>query len=93
MAVRVALGAQRRDVLDLVLRDGFVLVAAGIAIGIVAALIAGRLVASLLFGVEPHDASVLISASVIISIVGAAGCLIPGWHASGADPVTALRAE
>jgi ABC-type antimicrobial peptide transport system permease subunit len=93
MAVRVALGAQRRDILDLILRDGFALVAVGIAAGLVAASVAGRLVASLLFGVLPNDPSVLLTASLIICVVGAAGCLIPGWRAARADPVNALRSE
>jgi putative ABC transport system permease protein len=93
MGVRIALGAQRRDILDLILGDGLRVVAIGIGAGILASLLLGRYVASLLFGVVPQDPSALIVAVCLLSSAAAAACLVPGWRASRADPVASLRAE
>ncbi|MEP6493211.1 MAG: ADOP family duplicated permease [bacterium] len=93
MGIRIALGARARDILDLVLSDGLRIVGVGIVIGAVTALALGRLVASLLFGVVPSDPSILIGAIVLMGVVGAVGCLIPGWRAARVDPATALRTD
>jgi ABC-type antimicrobial peptide transport system permease subunit len=63
------------------------------AVGVVAALLLGRLVASLLFGVVASDASVLIGATTLLGGVGMVACLIPGWRAARVDPVNTLRAD
>jgi ABC-type antimicrobial peptide transport system permease subunit len=65
----------------------------GIATGLVASLVLGRLVASLLFGVVPSDPAVLIGASVVLLAIAATACLIPAFRASRVDPVNALRAD
>lgn len=93
MGIRVALGAQARDIVDLVVRDGFRAVAVGVAIGVAGALVLGRLIASLLFGVVPNDVSVLIGASSLLCLVAIAACLIPARRAAGVDPAATLRVE
>ena len=93
MGVRIALGAQARDVVELVLSEGLRVVGSGIVLGAIVALALGRLVASLLFGVVPSDASVLIAAMTLLVSVGMIACAVPGWRAAKVDPATSLRAE
>jgi predicted permease len=93
MGVRLALGARGRDIVDLVLADGLIVVGIGIAIGIGIALLLGRTVASLLFGVVPNDPSVIIGAAIVLCIVGSIASLVPGVRAAKIDPLSALRAE
>jgi len=91
--VRIALGAAPKNVLGLVLREGAMLSAAGVLLGVGLALAASRLASGLLFGVTPHDPAVV---AVVIGIVVAAtmaACYVPGRRALRVDPVTALRAE
>ena len=91
--VRVALGARSEDVLALVVSGGVRVVAAGVAIGAVLALGAGRLIASLLYGTSPHDPLVLAVVSIILLVVAAIASMVPAWRASRVDPVEALRSE
>ncbi|HKG92772.1 MAG TPA: ADOP family duplicated permease [Gemmatimonadaceae bacterium] len=92
-SVRVALGARVRDVLRHVLGDGLRTAALGVALGVVLALAAGRLVAALLYGVAPGDPLVL-GAVVAALLAGAlAAALVPAWRAARADPIAALRSE
>ncbi|HEY7395673.1 MAG TPA: ABC transporter permease [Gemmatimonadaceae bacterium] len=93
MGVRIALGAQVRDILGLVLASGLRVVAIGVAIGLAAALMLGRLVASQLYGVLPNDPSILAVAAVTMCALAAIASLIPGWRASRVDPVSSLRSE
>jgi ABC-type antimicrobial peptide transport system permease subunit len=87
------LGAQVRDILGLVLASGLRVVAIGVAIGLAAALMLGRLVASQLYGVLPNDPSILAVAAVTMCALAAIASLIPGWRASRVDPVSSLRSE
>lgn len=91
--VRIALGARMRDVVNHVLAEGLRVVAIGVAAGILLAMAAGRLVRSLLFGVEASDLSAMLLASCTLLLVAAAAALIPAWRAARVDPVTALRAD
>jgi putative ABC transport system permease protein len=91
--VRMALGAQPSDVLRLVLGQGFKLVLTGIAIGTLAALALAKLMAGLLFGVEPTDPSTLIAVALLLSAVTVAACWLPAWRATRIAPVEALRCE
>jgi predicted permease len=93
IGIRMALGAERQTVLQMVLRESLVLVAIGIAVGLVAAMSGGRFVASLLFGLSPTDlmASV-VAIALMLAVAGVAGYL-PARRASRLDPVTALRHE
>jgi putative ABC transport system permease protein len=91
--VRIALGAHARDVLNQVLGDGLRVVAIGVAAGIVLALAGGRLVRSLLFGVEATDVSAMLLAGCSLMVVGAVAAMVPAWRAARVDPVVALRAD
>jgi len=93
IGIRMAMGARREAVLALVVREALVLVTIGILIGAAAALAAGRIMASQLFGVEPTDARNLMAAiSVMVIVAGAAGYL-PARLATRVDPMVALRYE
>ena len=93
MGIRIALGAQTKEILDLVVADGLRAVAAGVVIGIVAALALGPLVRSLLFGITPSDPSVFIVAAIALCVLGAVASLVPALRASRVDPVVALRSD
>lgn len=91
--VRVALGARAGDVLRHVLGEGLRTVAIGVVIGILMALAAGRLVASLLYGIAPTDPSAMAIVAVVLLVIAALAALVPAWRAAKADPVAALRAD
>jgi putative ABC transport system permease protein len=93
IGIRMALGAQRRDMLSMVLRQGLILVAAGIAIGFIASLGATRLLRTLLYGVAANDFSIY--AIVVLLLAGAAflASYIPARRAMRVDPMVALRYE
>jgi predicted permease len=91
--VRIALGARLADVLRLVLGEGLATVMLGVVIGIALAIAAGRLVATLLYGVAPTDPLVMISVSLTLLVVAAAATLVPALRAGRLDPMRALRAE
>ncbi|MFN2565239.1 MAG: ABC transporter permease, partial [Gemmatimonadaceae bacterium] len=93
MGVRVALGAQARDVARLVMREGVGVTAAGAAIGVAAALAGGRFVQSLLYEVSAWDPLVFAAVAVTLLAVAVAATLVPAWRATRVDPVVALRAE
>jgi predicted permease len=93
IGIRMAMGAQRPEVLGLVLRESMVLVFAGMVIGIAAALGAGRLIASQLFGLEPTDATTFLSATALMIVVAAAAGYLPARRATRVDPMVALRYE
>ncbi|HVA16706.1 MAG TPA: FtsX-like permease family protein, partial [Candidatus Dormibacteraeota bacterium] len=93
IGVRMALGAQPRDVLRLVLRQSVTLVVAGIAIGIVACFAITRLMSSLLFGVTATDPAIFIGVPVLIVFVALAASYIPARRAMRLDPMEALRYE
>jgi len=93
IGVRIALGAQRPDVLWLVLRQVVVITSVGLAVGLPIAIWAGRGVSALLFGVQPADPSSLaVAAVVMIGVAGLAG-YFPARRAATLDPLTALRVE
>ncbi len=91
--VRIAIGAQLGDVVRLVLGDGLRTVAAGAGIGVVLALLGGRLVGSLLYDVKANDPLALVGAVTLLLGAGAAAAMVPAWRAARVDPVVALRAE
>jgi putative ABC transport system permease protein len=93
MGVRVALGAQRRDVMRLVLSSGFVLVAVGLVLGLAAALAATRFMDALVFGVSPVDPPTFLGAAGVLTIVALAAHWVPVRRALRIDPAQALRAE
>ena len=93
IGVRMALGATRRDILTLVLREVGKLLAAGIAIGIVLAIGAATFARSLLFGLKPTDPTTIALASAALAAVAIAASLVPAHRAAALDPVTALRED
>jgi predicted permease len=93
IGVRIALGAQRKDVLILVIGRGLKLVLIGLALGLVAAWAVTRYVASLLYGVTATDPGALIGVTFLVLVAGSLACWIPARRATKADPMLALRAE
>ncbi|MGQ0537312.1 MAG: ABC transporter permease [Gemmatimonadaceae bacterium] len=93
IGVRVALGAQRRDVLRMIVRHGLTLAAAGIALGALAAFGVTRVVRSLLVNVTPTDPVSFLWVSVFLTAVVALASYFPARRATGVDPIVALRAE
>jgi predicted permease len=93
IGIRAALGAQNRDVLRLVGRQGLLLMALGIGFGIVAAMGVTRSLGSLLYGVQPSDPITFFGVSALLTIVGLAACYIPARRATRVDPMVALRYE
>ncbi|MGH9476407.1 MAG: ADOP family duplicated permease [Terriglobales bacterium] len=93
MGIRLALGAQRGQITALVLRHALTLLAIGLTIGLTLSWQLGRLLASYLYGVHPHDAASLLAAVVILALCGLAAAWLPARRAARADPLESLRAE
>ena len=93
IGVRVALGAQRRDVVGMIVGDGARLTLLGVTIGLLGAYWLSRFVSSLLYGVSAQDPRVFIVATLGLAIVGCAAAWIPARRATRVDPITALREE
>ncbi|MGH9482259.1 MAG: FtsX-like permease family protein, partial [Terriglobales bacterium] len=93
IGVRVALGAERRQVLRLILGQGVKLAAYGVLIGIAASLILTRLMSSLLFGVSPTDPLTFAGVALLLTVVAMLACYIPARRAMNVDPMVALRNE
>jgi putative ABC transport system permease protein len=93
IGIRTALGAQRRDVLRLVMRDGAKIALFGIAFGIAGALALTRLMASLLFEVKPTDPATFAGVAIVLALVALAACYIPARRAMRVEPMLALRYE
>jgi putative ABC transport system permease protein len=93
IGVRMALGAQRRDVLRLVVGHGMRLTGIGLLLGGVAALFAARAMTTLLFGIRPSDPLTYIGIGAVLSLAAFAACYIPARRATAVDPMVALRYE
>jgi putative ABC transport system permease protein len=93
IGIRMALGAQRRDVLTLVLGSAARVTVAGLIAGVAIALALTRVVAALLYDVQPHDPVTLAAVAVLLAVVALAACYIPARRATRVDAVVALRTE
>ena len=93
IGIRMALGAQRVDVVRMILRESLLLVIVGIGLGAAATLAAGRLVSSLLFGIAPTDALTLVVAVTAMVLVSTIAGYFPARRASRIDPMVAMQYE
>jgi putative ABC transport system permease protein len=93
IGIRMALGAQTRDVLRLIINQGMKPVVIGLAIGIVAAFALGRLISSQLYQVSSNNPALLAGATVLLAAIALLACLLPARRATLVDPVQALRTE
>jgi putative ABC transport system permease protein len=93
LGVRLALGAQRRTLVGMVVRQGMLLAATGLAVGLPAAWALSRLMATLLFQVSPRDPVTFLAAGGLLTAVALLACVIPAWRVTRLDPVTALRTQ
>jgi putative ABC transport system permease protein len=93
IAIRMALGGQRGDVIQMVLRLGLQLVGAGLIIGAVASLATNRLLVTQLWNITPHDPLTFAAAILLVLTVGAAACWVPARRAVRVEPMAALRQE
>jgi predicted permease len=93
IGVRMALGAQRGNVLQLVLGQGLRLIAIGAGLGLVAALVSARALTSLLFGVKPTDLPTFVVVTLLLALLGLLACAVPAFRATRVDPLVVLRNE
>ena len=93
VAIRLALGATAADVLVTVTRQALVVAAAGLAIGVFAALMLGDVLEALLYGVRPRDVMSFVSAAVTLLAVTAVAAFIPAFRVTRVDPIKSLRAD
>ena len=93
IGIRVALGAQRREVIGLIARQGMMLAVAGLGGGLIAALALTRLMSTLLFGVSATDPITFAGIAMLLTGVALGACLVPAWRAMKMDPMAALRHE
>jgi putative ABC transport system permease protein len=93
IAIRMAVGAQRSDVLRMIVTQGMKLTLIGLAIGLLGALLATRLIASLLFQVTPNDPMVLTAVAALLAAIALVASYLPARRASALDPLVAFRSE
>jgi ABC-type antimicrobial peptide transport system permease subunit len=93
IGVRMALGADRFNVLKLVLRGAFLEVGIGLAIGIPATILGGRAMAAQLFGVTPYDPKILLGTTAVLCLAALVAALVPARRAASLDPLRALRTD
>ena len=93
LAIRAAVGAQRRDIRNMIIGDGFRLIASGIVAGLLAAIVFSRVLRTFLFGIEPTDPLTLLGVGIAFATVAMLACWAPASRATAVDPAEALRYE
>jgi predicted permease len=93
IGIRIALGADRRMVIALILRETAVVLAAGLGAGTLLTRVVGRAAATLLFGLEPYDPLTLLIAGISLAVLAGAASYLPAWRAASVNPVIALRQD
>jgi len=90
--IRMALGAGPRELLALALREGVVLIAFGLSLGLAGSLAAARLLEKIIYDTSPHDPAVFLAVSGVLVVVTGLACFFPALRATRVDPIVALRA-
>ena len=93
IGIRMALGAHRKDVFALIMRQGALQTALAVAVGLLLSLAAGRVLSQILYGVSPSDPLSLISSSFMLAVAALLACFLPARRATYVNPITALRTE
>ena len=93
IGIRMALGADRREVVRMVMREAVTLLVVGLAVGVASALAAARTASAMLFGLQPHDPATLIAAAAALAAIALGASYIPALRASRLEPTMALREE
>jgi putative ABC transport system permease protein len=93
LGIRMALGAQRQTLLAMVIRQGMIPAAAGLATGLLSAWLVSRVLSSLLFGISPRDPMTFATVAGLLGVVALVACALPAWRATRVDPLKALRVE
>jgi putative ABC transport system permease protein len=93
IGIRMALGANRHNVLWLVIKQGMTLAVFGVAAGLVAAFGLTRLLSNMLFGIAPNDPATFVAVSLLLALIAVLACSIPARRAASIEPMQALRAE
>jgi ABC-type antimicrobial peptide transport system permease subunit len=93
IGIRIALGAQRRQVMRLMLRDGLQPALSGLVLGLIASTGGAQLIRSMLYGTRALDPAVYVLVSATLLVTAILACTLPAWRASRLDPMTALRME
>jgi putative ABC transport system permease protein len=93
IGMRMALGADRGNVVAMVFRDAFLQLGVGLAVGLPAAIGAGKLMSGQLFGVQPWDPVMLAVATLLLGLAALVASVIPAWRAASIEPMVALRIE
>jgi len=93
IGIRMALGAQRSQVMRILFLDGLRPTGLGLLLGLLAGGVCGQLIRTLLFGVEPSDPTIFAAVAAVVLLISAGACSYPAWRATRVDPMTALRCE
>jgi len=93
IGIRIALGAQREQILSLILLDGLKPALLGLVLGLMASAGATQLIRSMLYGTQPYDPTVIVSVTLTLLLIASIACVFPAWRASRLDPMLALRTE
>jgi predicted permease len=91
IGIRMSLGAESGRVQRMILKEGGVLLAIGLALGVAGAFFAARVIRGLLFGIEPHDPTTLVGVAVVMAMIGVGACWIPALRAARIDPAITMR--